>query len=342
MAKSELWLREKNESITVLINTEFSELIDDKVLAKWQKLINLVADIINVEAGLIMRLTDENMEVFLRSENEGNPYPVDGKDKLGHGLYCETVIGENKVLFVENAHNSQAWKDNPDVKLNMISYLGLPIKNPDGSCFGTICALDNKTMVRSQKYIALLDQFRESIEMDLQIIQKNRRIEELTYTDELTGLCNRRGMNEFLESTQADINRNLMHVSVAMIDLDHFKRINDLFGHAEGDKVLKIFGNILRNRIRKTDRVARYGGDEFVMLCRGTDKKGLSMLLEDIRKQFEADPFIRKRGVSFAFGIASTSEEDQDVFEALKKADRNMYRQKNGTPPNHNGLSHRP
>lgn len=328
MDKSEIWLREKNELVYVPVNSEFSELLDDRAIAKWQKLINLVAEILNVKAGLIMRITEENMEVFLRSENEGNPYPADSKDKLGHGLYCETVIGKDKELFIENALISEVWKDNPDVKLDMISYIGLPIKNPDGSFFGTICALDERAMVKSKKYLVLLEQFRESIEMDLQMILKNRCITELTYTDELTGLDNRRRMNEYLQSAQEDINRNLMHVSLALIDLDRLKEVNDQLGHFEGDTVLKIFGNILRNRLRKTDRVARIGGDEFVVLCRGTDIEGLTMLLKDIRRQFEANSFIRETGVSFSFGMASTSEQEKDVFEILKQADRNMYRQK--------------
>ncbi len=329
MNKAKVLVREKQKYVTVQINTELSSLVDDVVILKWQKLINLVAEILEVKAGLIMRITDQQMEVFLRSNNEDNPYPANGKDQLGHGLYCETVIGEGKKLFVEDARISEVWKDNPDVKINMISYLGLPIKNPDGSYFGTICALDDEAIGSSKKYIELLEQFRESIETDLQMIQKTQRIIELSSFDDLTGLYNRRSMNEFLQNAQDDINRELMHVSVAMIDLDNLKMVNDNLGHLEGDKVLQFFGQILKNRARKTDRAARYGGDEFIMLCRGTDEMGLRVLLQDIQMHFEKDSYFKEIGVSFSFGIASTSDQDNDVFETLKKADRNMYKQKN-------------
>ncbi len=171
MKKAQVFLREKQEYMEKLINPDFSELVDEEMLQKWQKMINLVADIYDVKAGLIMRITEENMEVFLRSENEDNPYPKDGKDHLGHGLYCETVIGENGKLSVENSLNTDIWKDNPDVQLDMISYLGLPIKNPDDTYFGTICVLDNKTMKYSQKYHDLLEEFCSSIEKDLKFLK---------------------------------------------------------------------------------------------------------------------------------------------------------------------------
>ena len=135
MKKTRAYIREKQKYSEVTINPGYTELIDEETLQKWQKLINVVADIYNVKAGLIMCITEENMEVFLRSENEDNPYSDDGKDHLGHGLYCETVIGENRELYIDNSLKTDTWKDNPDVSLNMISYLGLPIKNPDGTVF---------------------------------------------------------------------------------------------------------------------------------------------------------------------------------------------------------------
>ncbi len=178
MDKTNVYLREKQKYITVPINPDFTRNIDTLIVEKWQQMINLVASIFEVKAGLIMRITKENMEIFLRSENKENPYPPDGKDQLGHGLYCETVIGENSELYIDNALNSKTWQDNPDVRLDMVAYYGLPIKNPDGSFFGTICALDDKTMANSEKYRDLLEQFRSSIEKDLKILQLNEELEE--------------------------------------------------------------------------------------------------------------------------------------------------------------------
>lgn len=163
---STIHLREENIDIIVKNSYNKPEIMND-TRKKWQELINLISEILEVPASLIMQMTTENMEVFLTSRGSDNPYPPDGKDSLGHGLYCETVIGRNSMLEVEDALNDKNWKDNPDVKLNMISYLGFPVKWPDGSFFGTICSLDNKPRKYSSTYKELMNTFRKILEMDL-------------------------------------------------------------------------------------------------------------------------------------------------------------------------------
>ena len=100
----------------------------DEVMDECQSVIDLMARIINVPAGLIMRLKDKKLEVFISSKTKNNPYEVGDNEVMEKsGLYCETVIKSNELLKVPNALKDIHWKDNPDVKLNMISYLGLPI-----------------------------------------------------------------------------------------------------------------------------------------------------------------------------------------------------------------------
>ena len=106
----------------------------------WQEIVDIMAEIINIPAGLIMRLNDPHIEVFLSSETKGNPYRPGDKEKVwDSGLYCETVIKTKDKLLVPNALQDRNWNSNPDIKLNMISYLGFPILLPDGKPFGTIC-----------------------------------------------------------------------------------------------------------------------------------------------------------------------------------------------------------
>src|SRR5262249_34352892 len=101
---------------------------------------------------------------------------------LGSGLYCETVVTKNHELLVPNALLDQAWNNNPDVKLNMISYLGYPIRWPDGEPFGTICVLDCKTNSYSEKYKRLITQFRDMVETHLEILYTEaKRREELEH-----------------------------------------------------------------------------------------------------------------------------------------------------------------
>ncbi len=163
--------------------------IPDPILEKWQKIVNLMAEMLDVPAGLIMRILGEDIHVFVSSSTEGNPYhPGDSEHFWGSGLYCETVVTKNHELLVPNALFDEAWRNNPDLKLNMISYLGYPIRWPDGKPFGTICVLDCKTNSYSEKYKRLVTQFRDIIEIHLEIIytEAKRREELERLVDERT------------------------------------------------------------------------------------------------------------------------------------------------------------
>lgn len=137
---------------------------------KWQGIINLLADMLNIPAALIMKTEDQYMEVFKSSNSQNNPYRVGDKEKWA-GLYCETVIKSQKHLLIPNALIDKNWDKNPDLKLGMIAYLGYPINFPDNQPFGTLCVLDNKENPFSEKAEKLLFQFKNVIELDLTLIQ---------------------------------------------------------------------------------------------------------------------------------------------------------------------------
>ena len=110
--------------------------IPDDVLAKWQSIVDTMAALVDVPTGLVMRIVGDQIEVLISSEGKSNPYIVGASEHLlGSGLYCETVIRSGGRLLVPNALHDPHWKDNPDVKLNMLSYLGLPITWPDRTPF---------------------------------------------------------------------------------------------------------------------------------------------------------------------------------------------------------------
>lgn len=153
---------------------------------KWQKTVNLMAHIFDVPAGLIMRILPPEIEVFISSHTDNNPYEENEKAKLNTGLYCETVMAKRDLLQVPNALEDPVWQNNPDVKLNMISYLGVPLIWPNQEIFGTICVLDSKTRHYASLYQALLWQFKEIIDGDLRLLVSEResqqRAQELAQT----------------------------------------------------------------------------------------------------------------------------------------------------------------
>jgi PAS domain S-box-containing protein len=142
----------------------------DWIIEKWQEIANLIAELLDVPAALIMKSGNESMEVFLSSDSKNNPYHVGDKEKW-YGTYCETVIKTQQKLSVTNATKDIIWNENPDIKPGMIAYLGFPINFPDDQPFGTLCVLTNKEREFTLHEEKLLLQFKNVIELDLGLLQ---------------------------------------------------------------------------------------------------------------------------------------------------------------------------
>jgi diguanylate cyclase (GGDEF)-like protein len=118
-----------------------------------------------------------------------------------------------------------------------------------------------------------------------------RRLEELATMDGLTGLLNRRAMLDVAGQKITAAKRFGRHLSVLVVDIDHFKNVNDSHGHDVGDVVIKGLGEILRRAKRNTDAVARFGGEEFVIICEETDARGAMLLAERVREELQRTVF---------------------------------------------------
>src|SRR5260221_6688224 len=101
--------------------------IPQVVTDKWQEITNLLAELVQVPAALVMRIEPPEISVFVASKSQGNPYQPRERACLNTGLYCETVMRTRQFLLVPDARDDDEWRSNPDIKLGMISYLGLPI-----------------------------------------------------------------------------------------------------------------------------------------------------------------------------------------------------------------------
>jgi diguanylate cyclase len=150
--------------------------------------------------------------------------------------------------------------------------------------------------------------------------------------DPLTGLPNRAGWSERLELEVARWKRYGGELLLAVLDIDHFKRINDGFGHLAGDRVLKIVAGELAKRLRKTDFIARFGGEVFVLLIPSTPLEGGQQLLHTLLEGIEQCPFhFRGERVTITLSAGLTAfngdESSDSVFE---RADQALYRAKSG------------
>lgn len=158
-----------------MIDNEVNLEVPTNILQNFQEIVDILAEMIGIPSALIMRFEEPYIEVFASSHSEGNPYHPGDKEMLfGSGLYCEAVIKGQKKLLVPDALADENWKNNPDLKLNMISYLGFPILWPNKKPFGTICVLDHKPNQYSKTVEACILKFSDLIEGNLEMIYLNQ------------------------------------------------------------------------------------------------------------------------------------------------------------------------
>ncbi|MFI8479983.1 diguanylate cyclase domain-containing protein [Pseudomonas sp. NPDC078700] len=155
-----------------------------------------------------------------------------------------------------------------------------------------------------------------------------RQLEDLASTDELTGLFNRRHFLNIASRELSSLRRGHQH-GLALIDLDHFKRINDVYGHASGDRVLQTFASVAQTCLRDGDVIARYGGEEFVLLLPDTEPDHFVACCERLRETFSrAEPLgIKVDNLSLSIGMTLLKMDD-DLDEALHRADQALYQAK--------------
>jgi len=153
------------------------------------------------------------------------------------------------------------------------------------------------------------------------------RMTELVIRDSLTSAFNRRHMNSCIQTAIEEAKRGLGPVSLLMLDIDHFKNINDSFGHESGDQVLKQLVSILHKRQRRIDYVFRAGGEEFVVMLRNTELKEAVLLAEELRNNVEEEEWIEDQKVTISLGAAQY-QSGESADDWLKRADDQMYEAK--------------
>lgn len=164
-----------------------------------------------------------------------------------------------------------------------------------------------------------------------QLEHLNQKLWKLSHTDELTGYFNRRFIVTQMEQ---EISRSLRYnhpLSVVLVDIDHFKKVNDTYGHLSGDKALQAVANLFRGRLRDTDLIGRFGGEEFLLVLPHTDLAGAEVFCHRLRDQVENQPIdigTQNIFVTCSFGITNLMGASDTVNRLLRRADRNLYRAK--------------
>ncbi len=171
---------DQSDSMTVnlSVNSNKPE-ISNEIIAKWQQIVDLIAEIINVPAAAITKLieSESELEAFVTNVSKENPFTKGDRWKLNTGMYCEYTMAHREQSLIPDALADPEWENNPDVEANLVAYLGVPIIWPDGEMFGTLCVLDDKENHFSEVYQQLIHQFRLTIEADMMQVIRMQELE---------------------------------------------------------------------------------------------------------------------------------------------------------------------
>ncbi len=245
-------------------------------------------------------------------------------------------VKNNKVpLIIENLSTDNRFYSK---RARFSSMIAVPVE-VNGEFHGIIKGISSRTDEFDEGDLRLLSVLGGLASISLTNARLYQRLQELSITDGLTGLYVQRYFKERLsEELQRSKSHNLA-LSVALIDVDHFKKFNDNYGHSSGDAVLRQVAHLLRRRLRETDFLCRYGGEEFSLIMLQTCGQEAGVICEEIRKSIESERFYLPiesfqpvcARLAVSIGIAEFSRADQTENELIELADAALYRaKKNG------------
>lgn len=272
--------------------------------------------------------------------------------------FCAHAILEpGELLEVSDALEDLRFAANPLVVEDPLIrfYAGAPLVTSSGSALGTLCVIDRQPRELSdgqkQALRALARQVMTQLELRQTVAElsrqsaqqkryeeqlrdyqrklekSNKLLEVQTVTDPLTGLFNRRAFLAKLEEESERARRHGLPLSLALLDVDAFKSYNDTYGHPAGDEVLKRVAQVLQDHKRRTDFVARHGGEEFAVILANTDEAGGRILAERFRQAIEKADWL-DRPVTASFGLAAAVSSQQPTSSLIKNADKALYQAK--------------
>lgn len=314
---------------TALSRAESKEELNDSILA-------MAADLVEASCGSLMFI-DENGE-HLKIEAALGMNMQLAKSmvvQVGNGIAGKVAAGGLPLLVNDIEKDKRIGIPNrPRFKTK--SFVSIPIKLREET-IGVLNLSDKKNQgIFTEADLNLLITFagHASIMIERSLsIERAGFLEQLSITDPLTGLYNRRFLKRRMEEELARSIRQNLSLTVMMIDLDNFKIYNDLCGHLAGDRALKKMARILSDAARQMDVVTRYGGEEFCIILPGTSKKESIFVAERMRREIEAEEFPHEENLPMgrltaSVGVASYPEDGSTEAVLLKAADMALYRAK--------------
>jgi len=262
---------------------------------------------------------DEACLVQIYGPNLGKRFVLEREEiTIGRGEGCEIVL---ELDNVSRRHCTVITKGGSSVLKDLGSTNGTYLNNHE---------VRGETPLRTGDLLKVgssIFKFLHGGELGSIEAQYHEEIYRLTIIDGLTQVHNKRYLLEFVDREMARCHRHQRPISVVLFDMDHFKSINDTFGHLAGDYVLREMASTLKPRIRREECFARYGGEEFALVLPESNLEGAVFVAEKLRKLVEEHDFTfesKRMPVTFSGGVAEMRKEHHDALEFLKAADEKL------------------
>ena len=236
---------------------------------------------------------------------------------IGRDLACELSLPDATSSRRHAIVRMDMTRDGPRVSVEDLGSMNGTFVNGERIHGRVVLVEHDKLRVGATLFAYLL---RDELELEA-----DRRLLHMATYDALTGLLNRNAILRELAREHERARRYNRDLSVLMIDLDHFKQINDNWGHPAGDRVLAIMGRILRNAVRTCDHAGRYGGEECMVILVETPAPAAAVVAERIRAAVAAEDFGIDRPITVSLGVAATTSADTGAERMLERADTALY-----------------
>ena len=291
--------------------------LDTAVEEPFEKIVTLVRTVLAVPIATVT-LVDRDRQWFKAKRG------LDAAQTPRAVSFCTHTIQQRDPLIVEDADldsrfaNTALVAGPPYIK----SYAGIPLRTPEGYNVGSLCAMDTRPRRFSPADIAILSNFASIVsdELELRLVAQ---------VDQLTGALTRRGFADQAEREIARAGRSGRFGTLVMLDLDHFKIVNDTHGHAAGDQVLRVISELVIAGLRPSDMFGRLGGEEFAILMPETTSEEAELAVERLRHAIASHPIKHENSatlhVTASFGLAYFTSDITSFPAWLKRADAMLY-----------------
>jgi diguanylate cyclase (GGDEF)-like protein len=280
---------------------------------------------------LLLMDTVKNELFFQIATGKGSDALKDVRIKVGQGL-AGWVAQSGQAVVVPDTTKDNRFFSQVDTKTltETRSIVAVPVRFRD-QCLGVIELINcvGPEGVFSQRDLALLEALADYAAIAIENARHVQRIHELTITDDCTSLYNARHLNFMLDTEIYRSHRYAFEFSLIFIDLDHFKNINDTYGHLMGSKLLSEIGEAIKEKCRMIDLAFRYGGDEFVVLLPQTSKENAIGVAKRLHKLIRESVWLKDPGLNVSItasvGVAAYPTDSRTKAELLHLADEAMY-----------------